>query len=129
MAVLVFGVVDLSRGYQLHIRAENAAREGAAFAQIYPNDVSCPTGGDVIDRVAGEEAELADHAGFRVEVHGQDHDGDWVPITGCGGDVATAGERVRVDVTVTFDVLTPVVERIVGSTMDLTGSAEVRVQG
>lgn len=128
MALLVFGVIDLARGYQLHIRAENAAREGAAYAQVHPNDVECPAVTDVLDRVSAEER-IATHPGFRLDVYGQDASGSWVPIEPrCGSTVASAGERVRVDVTVTFDVLTPIVERVVGDTIDLTGSAEVRAQ-
>lgn len=127
LVLLVFGVIDLARGYRLQIQAENAAREGAAYAQVRPNDVVCASYPDITERVAAEESGLTSHPGFQLRVWGQDG-GGWEQITGCGGSVADAGERVRVDVNVTFDVMTPIVEQVVGGTIDLTGSAEVRVQ-
>lgn len=129
MALIVFGVLDLGRGYQLHLRAEAAAREGVAFAQLHPNHVVCLDGSDIVESVSAEEEGLADRPGFSVAVFGQDEHGTFVPIAGCDSDVAQPGERVRVEVTLTYDVLTPVVERVVGRTIDLTGDAEARVQG
>jgi len=128
LVLLVFGVIDLARAYQLNIRAENAAREGAAYAQVRPNDKDCSTVVDIRDRVLAEEAGLAAREGFRLDVFGQDDSDAWVEITGCNGTVAQAGERVRVDVTLTHRILTPIVANVVGQTIDLTGSAEVRVQ-
>lgn len=129
MALIVFGVLDLGRGYRLQLRAEAAAREGVAFAQIHPNDMVCAATPDIVGSVSAEETGLAERPGFSVAVFGQDDGGAFVPITGCDGDVAQAGERVRVEVTVTYQVLSPVVERVVGSTIELTGDAEARVQG
>lgn len=129
MALLVFGVLDLGRGYQMQLRVEAAAREGVAFAQVHPNKVVCAGAPDIVGRVSTEQDGLDQHPGFRVAVYGQDDGGAFVLITGCDGDVAQAGERVRVEVTVTYDVVTPVVERVVGSTIGLTGAAEARVQG
>lgn len=129
MSLLVFGVLDLGRGYRMHLQVEAAAREGVAYAQIHPNDLECALGPDIIERVSAEEDGLAQRPGFRVAVYGQDDDGTFVPVTGCDGDVAESGERVRVEVTVTYDVLTPLVERAVGSTITVTGAAEARVQG
>lgn len=128
MVLLTLGVVDLARAYRLDIQVENAAREGAAFAQTQPNDVECATFVDVRDRVLAEEQGLASRPGFLLEVHGQDDDGDWTPVTGCGGNVVSVGERVRVTVTLRFDVLTPLVGSIVGESIDISRSAEVRAQ-
>ena len=126
MAMLVFGVVDLSRGYQLHIRAENAAREGAAFAQIYPTDVTCGDFGNITARAMSEDLEMAG----TVRVFGEDAGGDLtVPITGCGSDTVVSGERVLVEVSASFDVITPMIEDIVGSEIQLTGAAEIEAQG
>lgn len=126
--MLVLGVLDLGRAYQLQIRLENAAREGAVFAQIHPNDVTCGASGNIVDRLLTEEPGLDERPGFAVAVLADDGSG-LVPITGCGGEVAEPGERVRVEVTVTFEVLTPLVERAVGGAIDISGAAEVRVQG
>lgn len=126
MVVLVMGVVDLARGYQMQIRLENAAREGAAFAQIYPNDVTCGDFGTIVDHAMGEDAGMSG----AVRVFGEDAAGDLtVPILGCDGDVVESGERVLVEVTQSFDVITPMIEDIVGSEIQLTGSAEIEAQG
>lgn len=129
MAILVFGVLDLSRAYRMNIRLENAAREGGAYAQIFPNDVSCGTGSDIEDRVRAEEPLLASTPGFQIEVLGQDDDGAFVPLTGCTGTQGEPGERVRVLVRARYDIMTPLVASAVGSSLTLTGDAEVRVQG
>ena len=126
MVVLVMGVIDLARGYQMQIRLENAAREGAAFAQIYPNDVTCGDWGNITEHAMSEDLDLPG----TVSVFGEDIAGDLtVPVTGCGGDVVESGERVLVEVSQTFDVLTPMIENIVGSEILLTGSAEIEAQG
>jgi hypothetical protein len=129
MAILVFGVLDLSRAYRMNIRLENAAREGAAFAQVYPNDVSCGPSGSIVGQVEAEDPGLDDLPGYEVVVLGQDDDGDWVAMSGCTGTVSSAGERVRVEVSVRYDIVTPLVAQAVGNAITLTGAAEVRVQG
>ena len=126
MVLLVMGVVDLARGYQMQIRLENAAREGAAFAQTDPNDVTCGAFGNITDHAMGEDSGMTG----TVRVFGEDAVGDLtVPITGCGSDIAESGERVLVEVRQSFDVIVPMVERIVGDEIELTGAAEIEVQG
>lgn len=130
MALLVMGVLDLGRGYQLDIRLENAAREGAAFAQIYPNNVTCGDAGNIRARAIAEENVLQTMPGFDVEVHRRNTDGTWSELPdGCSGSLAKAGDRIRVQVHADFDVVTPIVERVVGSTIAMSRSADVRVQG
>lgn len=132
MVLIVMGVLDLARGYQMQIRLENAAREGAAFAQLYPNNVSgCPETGDIETRVTDEDAGLASMEDFEVTVS----KGDGSPVspdcdgTGPAAERIGPGARVRVEVSATFDVITPMVEHVVGSALELTGSSEVQVQG
>ncbi len=130
MILIVMGVLDLARGYQMQIRMENAAREGAAYAQLYPSRVDCADGEDVLSRVSGEEAGVDSSPDFRVQVLSEDADGDLtVPVTGCDGTPASPGERIEVRVSATFDVMTPMVERVVGDSIDISGSAEIEVQG
>jgi hypothetical protein len=124
MAILVFGVLD-----RMNIRLENAAREGAAFAQVYPNDVTCGPSGSIVGQVAAEDPGLDALPDYDVIVRGQDDDGDWVVMDGCNGSVSSAGERVRVEVSVRYDIVTPLVAQAVGNAITLTGAAEVRVQG
>ncbi len=129
MVLITLGVLDLSRGYRMQIRLDSAAREGAVLAQIYPSDVDCPTRNDIKDRVRAEDPSLLSLKDFRIEVFTENASGDVVvPVTGCGTGTAQSGDRVRVEVVATFDVITPVVERIVGSTIELTGSSEIEVQ-
>lgn len=128
MVLLVMGVIDLARGYQMQIRLENAAREGAAFAQLDPNFVTCGTTGNIEDRALSEDEGMnAD-----IRVFAEDASGDFTDeILGCTGETRTveSGERVLVEASATFDVLVPMVERVVGSEIELTGSAEIEVQG
>ena len=129
MILIVMGTLDLARGYRVQIQLENAAGEGAAFARITPNDVDCPGTEDIVGSVNDEDTELSTLADFRVEVWTENLSGDLVvPVTGCDGTTVSAGDRVRVDVIATFDVVTPMVERVVGSEIELVGSNEVVVQ-
>lgn len=130
MVLIVMGVLDLARGYQMQIQLENAAREGAAFAQIFPNDVSCGTADDVTARVTDEESGVASLPDFRVAVFAESSSGELtVPVTGCGGTTAASGGRVLVEVSATFDVVTPMVQRVVGNEINIAGAAEIVVQG
>lgn len=129
MVLLVMGFLDLGRSYRMQIRLENAAREGAALAQLLPNRVSCPTGSDIEDRSRGEDVALTSTPGFAVNVTNIDSDGTEVLLTGCSGTAARPGERVRVEVSAEFGIMTPVVANIVGDSIGLSGVAEVRVQG
>lgn len=129
MALIVMGVLDLARGHQMQIGLTNAAREGAALAQVRPNDVTCAGEDDITDRVMRESENLTGYADLSIAVFAEDASGDLtVPVLGCGGSTASAGERVLVEVTATFDVITPMVERVVGGSLDLTGSSEIEVQ-
>lgn len=130
LAVVVMGVVDLTRAHQLQIRLEDAAREGAAVAQLRPNDVQCPSDDDIAGRAGAEDDSLETEPGYAVSVLAESGAGDLVvPVTGCGGSTAQSGERVRVEVTARFVVVTPLVSNLVGESITLNGSAEVEVQG
>ena len=129
MVLLVMGVVDLARGYRMYIQLENAAREGAAYAQIAPNDVYCPAKDDITERAQDEEDGIVTIDGFTVNVYTQDAGGNMtVPVTGCGGSTVDAGDRVRVEVVGIFDVLTPMIERIAGPIIYIRGNSEIDVQ-
>lgn len=129
MVLLVMGVIDLARGYQLQIQLENAASEGASFAHRFPNDVSCEGVDDIVGRVKGEDPGVDATPDFEVTVLTENGVGDVVsPITGCGDAAVGSGQRVRVEVSATFDVLTPMVERVVGSEISMTGAGEVEVR-
>jgi hypothetical protein len=130
MVLLVFGVLDLATGYRMQIRLENAAREGAVFAQVRPNRVDgCADGKDIVSRVHAEDDGLASMP-IEVVVLTEDGLGAVVePVSGCSGSHGSPGKRQRVEVSAVFDVMTPMVERIVGDTIVITGAAEIEVQG
>lgn len=130
MVLLVFGVLDLARGYRMQIRLENAAREGAVLAQVQPNRVEgCADGQDIVSRVHAEDEGLTSMP-IEVVVLTEDSFGAVVrSVSGCDGSHVTPGTRQRVEVSATFDVTTPIVERVVGDTITITGAAEFEVQG
>ena len=130
MVLLVFGVLDLARGYRMQIRLENAAREGAVLAQVRPNRVDgCADGVDIVSRVHAEDEGLVSMP-IEVVVLTEDSLGAVeAPVSGCSGSHGSPGTRLRVEVSAAFDVLTPIVERVVGDTITITGAAEVEVQG
>lgn len=130
LVLLVFGVLDLARGYRMQIRLENAAREGAILAQVQPNRVDgCSNGLDIVSRVHAEDEGLASIP-IEIVVLTEDSTGAVVqPVSGCTGSHGAPGKRQRVEVSASFDVLTPIVERVVGDTITITGAAEVEVQG
>lgn len=128
MVLLVFGVLDLARAYRMDIRLENAAREGAAFGQLFPNKVSCAGTLDINERVRNEEVGVAASPGFAVRVIGFPADVE-TEISGCDSSVAEPGDRIQVEVTADYHVTTPIVSQVVGKVIKLTGTAEVRVQG
>lgn len=129
MVMLVFGVLDLSRAYRMQIRLENAAREGAVYAQLHPNRVDCGSTDDITSRVLAEDAGISSMPGRTIEVQAEDTSGVWSPVTGCADADGAAGRGQRVGVSAQFEVLTPVVARVVGDTIRITGSADVEVQG
>lgn len=130
MVLLVFGVLDLSRAYRMQIRLEGAASAGAAYAQVQPNRVDCgSTSDDITSRVLAEDEGIASMPGQVTRVFAEDASGVLVPVTGCDDAEGTAGRHQRVEATARFEVLTPVVDRVVGKAIDITGSADVEVQG
>jgi Flp pilus assembly protein TadG len=132
LAMLVFGTVDLGRAYQLQNRLKNAAREGARVAQFYPQKVvttgaSCGANGDNITDAATQEGGAGGSNGFNVIVTNMNTN---TAITGCTVSRTIAGgTRIRIQVTKSFNVLTPFISNFVGSPLNLKGTQEVVVQG
>lgn len=130
LALVVMGTLDLARCYRMQIRLENAAREGGAYAQVHPGEVTCEGDDDIVDRVTDEDEDLSTLPGFVVEVTRNDTAGDaTVPVSGCRQTTFEAGDRVRVEATATYLIVTPLVQRAVGTHLTVTGSYEVVVHG
>jgi Flp pilus assembly protein TadG len=130
LALVVLGTLDLTRCYRMQIRLENAAREGGAYAQVHPGEVTCEGDDDIVDRVVDEDEGLSALPGFVVAVTRDDASGDaTVPVHGCRQVAFSPGDRVRVEATATYPIVTPLVQRAVGTHLTVTGSYEVVVQG
>jgi Flp pilus assembly protein TadG len=99
LALLVLGTVDAGRAYITWNQAKNAAREGAAYAQLYPNR---PTAG------AGECAD-PDNVEYRAQAES-------------GTDFSVATQRVDVSPAVSLAACVPA-----SSTAAVPAGAEVRV--
>lgn len=133
LAMVVFGIVDLSRAYELQNRLRNSAREGAAFAQYFPGQrlASCNTGrGDSIqEKATNEDDGVSSLRGFDVKAF-RIRSGTTTEYTTCQPNTSfLAGDQVRVEVSADYDVLTPLIGVITGRTnYTLTGKSEVRVQ-
>lgn len=128
MVVIVLGVVDLALAYRLQIRLENAAREGAAHAQLHPADVDCPGEADIVGRIADEQDGIESLDGFEVVVVAEGPLGSQEELDDCGPPTVVRGTRVRVEVRAQHRILTPLVAQVVGSSVVVGGSSEVEVQ-
>ncbi len=113
LAILVFGTVDLGRGFQMKNRLTNAAREGAFYGQYHP----CDTAG-IAAAVAREDPGLASLNGYAVNT---------TVAGGCPSP--TAGGNLVVTVSVGQKIITPFVAAVTGSTVTVKGAATVVVQG
>ena len=111
MVLLVMGVLDLGRAYRMNIRLENAAREGAAYAQFYPNRFQCGGSDDIDGRVRAEDAGIVSMPGFSIRSYTADSTTP-DPAT-CSTVPGAPGERRRIEVSADFVVLTPVVQEVV----------------
>jgi Flp pilus assembly protein TadG len=129
LALVCLGTVDLGRAYATFNQVKNAAREGAAYAQLQPSRLAgtaCTTP-DSAQWHARNEAGSAG-SGFAVEVTtpaGTYSSAD----TGCGpfSAAAAAGQDVTVRVSTSFTVLTPLVRAVTGNPT-ISSSDTVRVQ-
>lgn len=130
LAILVFGTIDLGRAYLTWVRVKNAAREGAAYAQYFPGRVA-PVGSACADPdniTHRARAEGSNDTAITVSVRKQDGS----QLTGCstsGSGLPSPGESVTVTATKPFTVITPIVQVIVGSPVNVRASVTVEVLG
>ena len=127
MILIVMAVIDLALAYRMQIRLENAAREGAAHAQLHPADVDCDGDGDIVGRIADEQDGVDALEGYEVVVVADPGGADTV-VQGCDAVTVVRGTRLRVEVRAQHRIMTPLVAQVVGSSVPVTGSAEVEVQ-
>jgi hypothetical protein len=130
LAIIVFGTIDLGRAYLTWVRVKNAAREGAAYAQFFPWRVS-PAGG---------QCNAPDNITYRAQAEGGNDTSivisvkkaDGTTITGCtttGSSLPRPGDPVTVTASKPFTLITPIVQAIVGPSVNVRASVTVAVQG
>jgi Flp pilus assembly protein TadG len=136
LAVLVFGVVDLGRAWQLQNRLSNAAREGAEAVQFFPYSVnlSCRAGNNAISRAREEEPGLASEPGYLVTVAkltGGVATAYTTPTCAASSPTMTIspGDTLRVTVQADHDVITPLIGGLTGDPILVKRSVDVVVQG
>ena len=122
LAIVVFGTVDIGRAFALRNRLTNMAREGAFYAQYHPHDV---TGCSPTSITALALAEDTDVTGATVTVTRS----DGVAMTNLCGAGPTYGVRVNVTVTKQMTVFTPFVGAVTGSTVRVSSTVQVIMQG
>jgi Flp pilus assembly protein TadG len=100
--LLVLGVIDISRAFFDSAKVQEAAQEGALYASLNPTDS--------VGAVARAEETFTDP-----------------DFTGSITVSCPATDQVTVTVSYTFNLITPVIGNLVGSTLDLTHSETAQV--
>ncbi|MBI2705981.1 MAG: pilus assembly protein [Actinobacteria bacterium] len=125
LAVLVFGTIDLGRAWALKNRLTNMAREGASYAQFNSGRVNCSSGDDITKVAKAEDPAVT---GPSVAVQWFNTSGVAVSTPTCASP-ATSGYIIRVKVTKTMTIITPLVSRITGNPVTVGGFEYVAAQG
>lgn len=124
LAIIVFGTIDLGRAYLAWLKVKNAAREGAAYAQLHPGRLQ-PNGPNCADPDNIQwhaRAEAGGDTSLRVFVNPS-------PAGGCADSGPAPGQDVTVTTEKDFTLLTPIVQRLVGNPVRVRASVKVTVQG
>lgn len=136
LAVITLSSVDLGRTASFHNKMSNAAREGAAVAQVTPVAVDSGCNGDrnILDRVRKQNESLATEPGYTVTVAKKNTStGTLTPYTGCSTTTPaltfSPGDHIVITVTVEVAMSGPASMAFVGNRARLERSAEVVVQG
>lgn len=112
MVLILMGIVDLGRAYYIYVALTNAAGEGAAYASMNPNCLSCSDPNNVNYRVRNES--------LRGII--QTDNIESVTVTTSG--TPQMGSPVRVVVTYRYDFITPYLPALGFSTITLRAAAE-----
>ena len=133
LAILVLGAVDVGRAYSLATRLTNAAREGARFGQDAPEQVATTGVCTAPDSITWMATHEDGSNSWTVNVDKM-VGGSATAISGCRTmqDPAASvrpGDHIRVRVSTSFAILTPLVGQLIGNQLTITGSQEVVVQG
>ncbi len=138
LITIVFASLDYGRLARVQNQLSNAAREGAAIAELTPYRVNrgCQGGANVLDRVDRQDPNLSGGGtapGYTVTVSKRLPGGGLQAYTGCttatSGLTVSPGDRVVVKVTRDITIHSPVAAAVIGDTATLSRQVEVVVQG
>jgi Flp pilus assembly protein TadG len=127
LVLICLGTVDFGRAYARWNSVKNAAREGAAYAQLHPGRVSntgatCANPNNIEWHVHNESDVVNT---FAVAVTRA----DGTTVSGCNsGSVPASGSTIKVKATTTMSIITPFVSAVLGGDPTISASVAVRVQ-
>lgn len=133
IAILVCGAVDFGRYFAAWNEVKNAAREGALYAERHPLQQrrtasgACTYPNNIADKAMQERAENAGDASFTVTIS-PPVPGGCLTVTDPMAAPIKPGDTVTVTVSKRVELITPLMDRIVGD-VDITASVRVTVQG
>ena len=130
LVIVCLGTVDFGRAYARWNAVKNAAREGAAFAQLHPGQLTSAGGGRCADpsnvawHVHNESSAVNTYA-----VSVTRSDGSATGVTGCNtGTVPASGSTIKVKASTALPIITPFVRTMLGGDPTISASVAVRVQ-
>src|SRR5437879_5049169 len=130
LALLTFATIDLGRVYTLQHRLANAAREGAAYAQNYPGQISnsgtCADPSNITYHALNEDR--GSTSGFTVTVTNVTTGATVAGPCLASGSIAP-GTKLKVTVAGTFTPLTFLARQFIGSPATIKQSTQIVVQG
>lgn len=127
LVLICLGTIDFGRAYATWNSVKNAAREGAAFAQLNPGKVTssgiCADPNNIAWHVHNESSTVNAYAVTVTRTS------DGAAVTGCNaGTIPASGTTIRVKASTTFSIITPFVKTILGGDPTVSASVAVRVQ-
>jgi Flp pilus assembly protein TadG len=129
LVLICLGTIDFGRAYATWNSVKNAAREGAAFAQLYPGKLTnaagvCADPNNVVWHVHNESSTVNSYAVSVTKA-----DGSPTGVTGCNtGSVPASGTTIKVKASTTFSIITPFIKGVLGGDPTVSASVAVRVQ-
>lgn len=104
--LLLAGLIDFARAYHVYVALEDAAGEAALFLALSPQ---CPTAG--VDKRCDDP----NNADFRARNATRSSEIDWSIASVTPTTYAeSVGDMVEIEVSYRFELITPIIPRIVG---------------
>ena len=131
LVLVCLGTVDFGRVYAIHNTVKNAAREGAAFAQLHPGQQKNTAGGICADpnniewHVHNESSTVNTYTMTVLNSSGTN-----ITSTACNpGGTPASGTTIKVKASTTMTLVTPFLRNILGgSNPTISATVAVRVQ-